>query len=65
MDYDYIAIFDADFKPDPDFLVGGCSSCCAPVHASCRQPRPQPPVVLLVHYSSNRLLQHAWYTVRS
>ena len=22
-DYDYIAIFDADFKPDPDFLVSG------------------------------------------
>jgi hypothetical protein len=21
-DYDYIAIFDADFKPEPDFLVG-------------------------------------------
>ena len=20
-DYDYIAIFDADFKPEPDFLV--------------------------------------------
>ena len=20
-DYDYVAIFDADFKPDPDFLV--------------------------------------------
>ena len=27
VDYDYIAIFDADFKPDPDFLVGGPSSC--------------------------------------
>lgn len=21
VDYDYVAIFDADFKPDPDFLV--------------------------------------------
>ena len=21
-DYDYVAIFDADFKPDPSFLVG-------------------------------------------
>lgn len=21
VDYDFIAIFDADFKPDPDFLV--------------------------------------------
>ena len=38
VDYDYIAIFDADFKPDPDFLVGGCSSCCAPVHALCGHP---------------------------
>ena len=38
-DYDYIAIFDADFKPEPDFLViptscsivvghaAGCSAC--------------------------------------
>ena len=23
-DYEYIAIFDADFKPDPDFLVSRC-----------------------------------------
>lgn len=22
-DYDHIAVFDADFKPDPDFLVSG------------------------------------------
>jgi cellulose synthase/poly-beta-1,6-N-acetylglucosamine synthase-like glycosyltransferase len=22
VDFDYIAIFDADFKPEPDFLVG-------------------------------------------
>ena len=29
-DYDYIAIFDADFKPDSDFLV---SSSCPPVHS--------------------------------
>ena len=32
-DYDYIAIFDADFKPEPDFLVSvsicGCCSLCA------------------------------------
>ena len=37
-DYDYIAIFDADFKPEPDFLVRlrllPCSCCCAGlVHA--------------------------------
>ena len=23
-DYDYVAIFDADFKPEPDFLVSSC-----------------------------------------
>jgi hypothetical protein len=36
-DYDYIAIFDADFKPEPDFLVSAlCSSCSSmPARASC------------------------------
>lgn len=27
MNYDYVAIFDADFKPDPDFLVSHCHPC--------------------------------------
>ncbi len=31
-DYDYIAIFDADFKPDSDFLVS--SSCPLPADSS-------------------------------
>ncbi len=28
-EYDYVAIFDADFKPDADFLVGHSSLLCA------------------------------------
>ena len=35
VDYDYIAIFDADFKPDPEFLVGDYSSCCAHAVLPC------------------------------
>ncbi len=27
-EYDYVAIFDADFKPDADFLVGHSRSLC-------------------------------------
>ena len=31
-DYDYIAIFDADFKPDSDFLVScSCFPCSQPL----------------------------------
>ena len=33
VDYDYVAIFDADFKPDPDFLV-----CLLPT--SCKLEAP-------------------------
>ena len=33
-DYDYIAIFDADFKPDSDFLVSSC--CPLPIESSAR-----------------------------
>lgn len=32
--YDYVAIFDADFKPEPDFLVRPRP--CTP----CLEPRP-------------------------
>ena len=36
VDYDYVAIFDADFKPDPDFLVCDKHVCYAGLQArSC------------------------------
>jgi cellulose synthase/poly-beta-1,6-N-acetylglucosamine synthase-like glycosyltransferase len=42
LDYDYVAIFDADFKPDPDFLVRMLPTSCK-LEAACMHARPALP----------------------
>ena len=65
VDYDYIAIFDADFKPDPDFLVGGPLSCCARLHALCGQPWPKVSSHAFVHHSMFQLLHRTECSMHS